>query len=315
MSEELPSGSRASRRNSQKSTSQQKSKLKRLLLPISATVLLATGVSLVLTQLNPTIALSSTPDTASKVYFQDATVPAGWKINPSVSLEGQGDLTAAQNPAQIFSEDGKCSYTRQVFHMPSYQSGRTDDFLSRQYVYQVAESNESPAQDTSVITVPADKGQLELFTATYTGKAGSDLKTENGKAPESVYRSTAVRVIDKTVKIEGVPMSEGLFGTDASSGLPVISLSYECIDESSWDEGTWKSLVASTRVSLFSEDVPARIKPSTPAPSNSSSTGSIPTTEPAPAEVPPEEPVDPPADVPPPADPAAENNQLDAPEE
>jgi len=227
------------------------------------------------------VSLAKTPEVSSKLYFQDTPPLDGWETKSSAIVEGRGDLTTAQNPYQIFSPDNKCSYSRQVFHVPSYQAGRTDDFLTRQYLYEVAESNGASGQDTQTVTVATDKGKLDFLSTSYAVKGNSADKEKETDASKSVYRSNAVRAIDKVVQIEGVKETEGLFGSDASKGIPVFFLSYECQTQSDWNADTWKALLESTKLSLYSEEVPAQKKPeNNPVASNEATPTETPTTSP-----------------------------------
>lgn len=287
MSEES-SASRSSRRNAQKPKQTITGFSKKMNIFAAGTLavfLLASAGVGVAMRTERTVPLAKTPENAtSKLYFQNSSMPEGWKANASAVLEGRGDLTAAQNPAQIFSPDGNCSYTRQVFHIPSYQNGRTDDYLTRQYLYEVAESNGASAQDSTILSLATDKGKLDFLSASYLVKGTSADKDKDTDAKNTVYRSNAVRAIDKVVQIEGVEETEGLFGSDASKGIPVFFLSYECKTRSDWNADTWKSLVESTKLSIYSEEVPGQVEPE-PQQSENNVTDA-PSTTPQPSEEP-----------------------------
>lgn len=268
--------SRSSRRNSKKSerTITGFSKRSNIFVggTLAAFLVASAGIGLAMRN-DSTVPLSKSPEEiSSKLYFQDTPLLDGWKVNESAFLEGRGDLTTAQNPAQIFSPDGKCSFIKQVLHLPSYQETRTDNFITRQYLYEVAESNGSSGNDTDVLSVETDKGKLDFLSTSYLVGISSPTAKKTDDSPSTVYRSHAVRAIDKAVQIEGVKETDGKFGSDASKGIPVFSLSYECETQDDWNEDTWKALVESTKLSLYTEEVPEQAKPDVPTPETTGAT-------------------------------------------
>lgn len=282
---DVSSNSRSSRRNAQKQKQTITGFSKKMNLFAGgavATMLVASaGIGLAMSNTS-SVPLAKTPETSSKLYFQDTPPLDGWKVNNPAVLEGRGDLTTAQNPYQLFSPDGKCSYSRQVFHLPSYQSGRTDEFLTRQYLYEVAESNGVSGKDAQVVSVQTDKGKLDFLSTSYLLEKASVDSKKGDIATQQVYRSNAVRAIDKVVQIEGVEETKGLFGSDASQGIPVFFLSYQCETQADWNADTWKSLLDSTKLSLYSEEVPTQSNPvtqtsETPTPSATETAPAVPT--------------------------------------
>jgi hypothetical protein len=266
MSEEV--SSRSSRRNAQKTRQTITGFSKRTNIAVAgglvAFLAASAGVGLTMSK-ESSVPLTKTPEKLSaNLFFQSSDPIEGWKKTPSAILEGRGNLTSAQNPEQFFSTDEKCSYSRQVLHIPSFQEGRTDDFLTRQYLYEVAQSNGSAAKDTEVVQIASDKGKLDFLSASYQVKPTSSAdKDKDTSSTATVYRSNAVRAIDKIVQIEGVKKTDGLFGSDASQGIPVFFLSYECKTQADWNADTWKSLLDSTKLSLYTEAVPEQTKPET----------------------------------------------------
>lgn len=216
--------------------------------------------------------LDKTPKVGSAVFFADSKAPDGWNVKPGYTNNGLKALVAKQNPVAL--SKGNCSFTQQITYLADYYHGRTDDYLTRQYIYDNAQIASILPKDLKTVKVSTDSGDLEMLSTSYEVKGSAVGNSKDAKTPDS-YRTLAVRVIDNSLSTGyDIPAGQkGPYGSDASKGVPVVVLTEECPTQGEFTQNDWDALLKSTKVNL---NQPA---PSDPAPSAKPTTA--PASEPA----------------------------------
>ena len=191
-------------------------------------------------------------------------IPDGWQqesIAPPVQgEEDQASATLKKHPLVIYSADKTCSFTQSIGYLPSYDANRGDDYLSKDAIYQQAGSGDKLIEKVTTYNVNSNKGLIQFAYASYdlptsgVAMAGSPAAAEElRKSINRTYRVTAVRTFDKALST-GMPLSDdapaGPFGTDASKGLPTVSLIYSCSKQDAFNEDDAKKLIDQARISL-----------------------------------------------------------------
>jgi hypothetical protein len=208
--------------------------------------------------------LDKTPEVGDAVFFADSQAPDGWNTKAGYTNNGLKPLVAKQNPVALSKDN--CSFTQQITYLADYYQGRTDDYLTRQYIYDNAQIAGILPPALKSVKVSTDSGDLELLSTSYEVKGSAVGNSKDAKTPDS-YRTVAVRVIDKSLST-GYDIPEGQkgpYGSDTSKGLPVVVLTEECPTQGDFNQSDWDALVKSTKVNL---NQPA---PSDPSPSASPS--------------------------------------------
>lgn len=194
-------------------------------------------------------------------------IPDGWQQEPiappAEGEEDQASATLKKHPLALYNADKTCSFTQSVGYMPSYYANRGDDFLSRESVYQQAGSGDKLIEKVTTYNVDSNKGLIQFAYASYdiptagTAMVGSPAAAMDAAKADTknnrTYRITAVRTFDKTLST-GFPLADnapaGPFGTDASKGLPTVSLIYSCTTQAAFNEDDAKKLIDQARISL-----------------------------------------------------------------
>lgn len=204
--------------------------------------------------------LDKTPKIGSAVFFADSEAPDGWNTKVGYTNNGLKPLVAKQNPVAL--SKGNCSYTQQITYLADYYHGRTDDYLTRQYIYDNAQIAGILPPALKSVKVSSDSGDLEMLSTSYEVKGSAVGNAKDVKTPD-LFRTVAVRVIDNSLSTGyEVPAGQkGPYGSDASKGLPVVVLTEECPKQEEFNQSDWDALIKSTKVNL---NQPA---PSAPAPS------------------------------------------------
>ena len=221
--------------------------------------------------------LDKTPKVGSAVFFADSKAPDDWNAKAGYTNNGLKPLVAKQNPVAL--SKGNCSYTQQITYLADYYHGRTDDYLTRQYIYENAQiAGILPAALKSV-KVSSDSGDLEMLSTSYEVKGSVVGNSKDAKTPDS-YRTIAVRVIDNSLSTGyDIPAGQkGPYDSDATKGVPVVVLTEECPTQGEFAQSDWDSLIKSTKVNL---NEPA---PSDPSPTTKPSAPAQPTTTDKPSE-------------------------------
>ncbi|MBC9705748.1 MAG: hypothetical protein H9W81_12425 [Enterococcus sp.] len=232
----------------------------------------------------------STKDLSEKVSvskwanFENVKSVEGFTDPAPRSYTGATALVAKQTTNSITKNDGSCEFFGQISHIPSYNAGRGDRYLSENYLYTLAEGNGvTPELDS--VKFKSKSGKIEAVNASYEYETvvtkGTSEETETIKK----YRSVAVRVFDSAVEIDGLETSsEGQFGSDPKKGLPVVVFTYECNSENDFSEKDLKKLISSTTVDLNASDMPEYDNGQEPVqddPSETSQPVEVTSTEPA----------------------------------
>lgn len=191
-------------------------------------------------------------------------IPDGWQQEPMTPpTEGEVDQATAtlkKHPLVIYNADKSCSFTQVIGYLPSYDANRGDDYLSKEALYQQAASGDKLVDKVTTYNVNSNKGLVQFAYASYdlpisgTAMAGSPAAAEElRKSKNRTYRVTAVRAFDKALST-GMPLADnapaGPFGTDASKGLPTVSLIYSCTTQASFNEEDAKKLIDQARITL-----------------------------------------------------------------
>lgn len=226
--------------------------------------------------------LDKTPKTGEAVFFSDSKAPEGWNPKAGYTNNGLKALVSKQNPVALTK--GSCSYTQQITYLADYYHGRTDDYLTRQYIYDNAQVAGILPPALKSVKVSSDSGDLEMLSTSYEVKGSAIGNSKDAKTPDS-YRSIAVRVIDNSMSTGyDVPAGqEGPYGSDASKGLPVVVLTEECPTQGEFNQNDWDALLKSTKVAL-NQPAPSEPAPSAePTNSPSAPAPEKPASEPAPS--------------------------------
>jgi hypothetical protein len=203
--------------------------------------------------------------TTSPVFDNLNKIPEGWQQEPiappAAGEESQASATLKKHPLAIYNADKTCSFTQSIGYLPSYQANRGDDYLSKDAVYQQAASGDKLVDKVTTYNVNSNRGLVQFAYASYdlptnampmAGTPAADA-LKSGKDKSRTYRVTAVRAFDKTLAT-GFPLADnapaGPFGTDASKGLPTVSLIYSCTTQSAFNEDDAKKLIDQARISL-----------------------------------------------------------------
>ena len=232
------------------------------ILPVVAVAMLA----LTSCSAGDTGSLNKTPKVGGAVFFADTKAPDGWSPKAGYTNNGLKALVAKQNPVAL-SKD-KCSFTQQVTYLADYYHGRTDDYLTRQYIYDNAQIAGILPAELKTVKVATDSGDLEMLSTSYEVKGAAVGNSKDAKTPDS-YRTIAVRVIDNSMTTGyDVPAGQkGPYGSDASKGLPVVVLTEECPTKGDFNQNDWDALVKATKVELTQQapaDPSPSAKPTTP---------------------------------------------------
>lgn len=170
---------------------------------------------------------------------------------------GSTPLIAKQNLGTILKNNETCTFSGQVSHVPSFNAGRGDNYLTHNYLYELTESNDQLATEFDTVKIKTDQGKVEALSTKYSHESSTYNPDTEKEEKSTRYRAVAVRVLDTLTDIESFDTEEkGLYGSDASKGLPIITLSYDCNSEDDYDEKEWKKLVGSVHVALNSRDTP-----------------------------------------------------------
>lgn len=170
---------------------------------------------------------------------------------------GSSALVSKQSTNSISKNDNTCSFNGQISYLPSYNAGRGDDYLTKNYLYNISEGNGVTVGEFDSVKVASDQGKIEAFSTAYEYQQEQTDPATGKTSTAFKYRSVAVRVIDTPTDIEGLETAaEGQFGSDPKKGLPVITLSYDCDNEESFDKKEWKKLVSSVSLDLNAKDEP-----------------------------------------------------------
>lgn len=191
-------------------------------------------------------------------------IPDGWQQDPitppAQGEEDQASATLKKHPLALHNADKTCSFTQDIGYLPSYDANRGDNYLSKEAVYQQAASGDKLIDSVTTYNVNSNKGLIQFAYTSYdlpisgTAMAGSPAAAEAlKKSKDRTYRVTAVRTFDKTLAT-GMPLADnapaGPFGTDASKGLPTVSLIYSCSTQAAFKEDDAKKLIDQVRISL-----------------------------------------------------------------
>lgn len=214
--------------------------------------------------------LDKTPKVESAVFFADSKAPDGWAAKAGYTNNGLKALIAKQNPVAL--SKGNCSYTQQITYLADYYRGRTDDYLTRQYIYENAQIAGILPAALKTVKVSTDSGDLEMLSTSYEVKGSAVGNSKDAKTPDS-YRTIAVRVIDNSLSTGyDIPAGQkGPYDSDATKGVPVVVLTEECPTQGEFVQSDWESLLKSTKVNLKES------APSDPAPSEKPSAPAQPT--------------------------------------
>ena len=228
----------------------------KVILPVMAVAMMA----LTSCSAGDTGALDKTPKIGSAVFFADSQAPDGWTAKAGYTNNGLKALVAKQNPVALSKDN--CSFTQQITYLADYYSGRTDDYLTRQYIYDNAQIAGILPRDLKSVKVSTDSGDLEMLSTSFEVKGAAVGNDKDAKTPDS-YKTMAVRVIDNSLATGyDIPAGQkGPYDSDVSKGLPVVVLTEECKTQSDFNQGDWDALVKSTKVNLN------QAAPSEPAPS------------------------------------------------
>ena len=220
--------------------------------------------------------LDKTPKVGSAVFFADSKAPDGWNAKEGYTNNGLKPLIAKQNPVALTK--GNCSFTQQVTYLADYYHGRTDDYLTRQYIYENAQIAGILPSSLKSVKVSSDSGDLEMLSTSYEVKGAAVGNAKDAKTPDS-YRTIAVRVIDTSLSTGyDVPAGQkGPYDSDATKGVPVVVLTEECPTQGEFVQSDWDALLKSTKVNLN------EAAPSDPAPTEKPSAPASPEKSSAPA--------------------------------
>lgn len=192
-------------------------------------------------------------------------IPDGWQQEPiappAQGEEDQATATLKKHPLTIYNADKSCSFKQDIGYLPSYEANRGDNYLSKDAIYQQAGSGDKLLDKVTTYDVNTNKGLLQFAYASYdlpirgTAMAGSPAAAQElSKSKDRTYRVTAVRTFDKALST-GMPLADnapaGPFGTDASKGLPTVSLVYSCTTQAAFNEDDAKKLIDQVRVSIL----------------------------------------------------------------
>lgn len=214
------------------------------------------------------LSLDETANITTYPTFENLnTIPEGWQQEPMAppaeGEENQASATLKKHPLVIYNADKTCSFTQSVGYAPSYDANKGDNYLSKDAVYKQAASGDKLVEKVTTYNINSNKGLIQFAYATYdvptAGVAMADspaaaaaLQAADKKTTRT-YRVTAVRTFDKTLST-GFPLAEnspaGPFGSDASKGLPSVSLIYSCSTQAAFNEDDAKKFMDQARITL-----------------------------------------------------------------
>lgn len=191
-------------------------------------------------------------------------IPDGWAQEPMAppapGEEDQASATLKKHPLALYNADKSCSFTQTIGYLPSYDANKGDDYLSKTAIYEQAASGDKLVDKVTTYNVNSNKGLVQFVYASYdlptsgVAMAGSPAAAEAlHKSKDRTYRVTAVRAFDKALST-GMPLADnapaGPFGTDASKGLPTVTLTYSCTSQAAFNEDDAKKLIDQARIAL-----------------------------------------------------------------
>lgn len=214
-------------------------KLKNTLKTLS--ILAATGVLLT--------GCSNTPGGISKSFETQDYKSVTWDTNDFDSSSwpdgesGAGVLSPVTSLHEegigLTSIDNECTLYATIDYVESYKENRGDQFNSYEYLYTTAGNNTVNIEEVEVERIAdvdfavAEFEGVDLFRSS---KGGIE------EEEQQVYRKIAVRVFDKALPIPGAEeASEGLYGSDATEGLPAAKITVTCSDKESLTDELWKN--------------------------------------------------------------------------
>lgn len=191
------------------------------------------------------------------VHFDSIKAVDGFSTPSPRTDVGSSPLTSKQTTGSVTNDDESCTFSGQVSHIPSYNEGRGDKYLTQEYLYELTENNNHLVVDFDKVKIATDQGKLEALSTNYPYETTS-YNTETEKEETiTQYRSVAVRVIDNLIDIENFDSStKGLYGSDIKKGLPIVTLNYDCDTEDAYDQKEWERLVSSVHIKLDAQESP-----------------------------------------------------------
>lgn len=217
-----------------------------------------TGCSASNSDSKTTISLGSTPTVSALSWKVDATaLPEGYKVD--TASEGLTTNVIIKNASS------SCEIMFAIEYAASYEAGKGDLFLSKEAVYNQVSRDSGTSTPDVVANIPVDaKTNVEFVSQQSTAPAASSFSVQ-GTAKATIINSVySARTFD-TLQDNGfdpdaivAKLKEsgsaydpnmyskvGLNGSDATKGLPIAKIYYQCNDETI-DPANWKQLVAAT---------------------------------------------------------------------
>lgn len=231
---------RSTRSQSRKAQQPKRNKTTFVIVAIIA-ILVLIGTLLFTFVIKTPLGIGKTPTTGEIIKFRaEITPPEGWRAMPVVIDSENPPKASEQNPEILENKDGTCEYLRQIFFAPANQAGRGDDYLTRNYLYQLAGTNNVDVSKFSTVNIATEKRLKPLVALTF------DYPVTNTVGDKQVEgkRAVAVRAID----------SLQATGDENTQGIPFVSMSYSCQDKKDYSTDVWDALLKNTQVILHSDN-------------------------------------------------------------
>lgn len=214
------------------------------------------------------IALYSTPEVANIPTWSVSSLPAGWVQTEEVVDTNAPDFDAEEyakylsfNPSLIYNEDKTCYVQALTFFEPSNNLGRGDLYLSKNSLYDEADSGWYKISNEKIVNIPTSNGGLlEMYSAnigyppSMFGSDGVSADAEVWSAyrtidksfpnPFPVKREPQVPVLSEEQKAAGMTIVDNSnVGPDRTNVLPSYIVSIGCKTKEQLDKVDKQSLL------------------------------------------------------------------------
>lgn len=225
-------------------------------IPIALIGALAFSVPMFANERGKNITFENTASIKGDISYSPFEVPNGFTMVDGRSVENISPLQAAQNPGSWLNAEKTCKFTPTVAYLPVSSKERTEEFLSKQYLYGEAERYETIPSETKLTSVNSTSGELATVYASYSvpnnGSLGTDMNSGD------YYRTTAVRAFTIPATIAS---NSNLPGSKEEQGLPTVVFNYDCITKDDYRENEMKQLANAVKVDFetsHSNDIPVK---------------------------------------------------------
>jgi hypothetical protein len=217
-------------------------------IPVALIGAIAFSIPMFANQKGESASFAGTPEIKKNISFSPVEAPQGFTPVAGRSIENISALQAAQFPGSWMNSQKNCKFTPSILSMPENMSKRGDEFLSRQYIFDEAESLKKIPSEMKTISFNSSEGNLAAVYASY--EISNDGELSDNINSGDYYRTVAARVISVPTSLSSTSVAP-----DAKTikSLPVVIFSYDCVNKDAYKENEFKQMVKSLKVDFDTE--------------------------------------------------------------